>query len=1176
MEAAQQTHIVVIHEKFDKVGGALASWLSRYVRVDLKVLEPELDTSLPSDVDLVLNLLGTYGWSEASINITQDALSRKIPILIVTEGAKLSSSRNSIVDDVAASFHYRLSSADEVQFRKLLEHIRLRLSNGDVDRIMHNLANGSEDQRIKVLGDLRRGAISKKDALAHRLRQAISGEYAIREAGAGPVRGWLMSALLWCDAAWPDTRALLIQHMSPSYEPDVNVRFLLLANAYQAQLSYFSSMMREAARDNELEVKLLADAIASRSAANADSATLERFRSLLSSLDNDALRITLRVLRYVAIPALVPELVQSMGQRQDDKLSYQFLLAMAHPEIAADAGRRLAQTYGLPDLLRRMLDVLKESNRVTGDRIAPLLSGLKRDAVESALDGLALERPEYKKALTRLLASMDKIGAATVVVEESTLGPKIAGYVSDTVDLQEDQLGIAREVRILTSIMLARAVAPPLAIGLFGNWGTGKSFFMRSMRDAANDLARRSSRRKQAPFCARIVQIEFNAWHYVDSNLWASLVAKILEELATHVAKPTQTPLEQQADLIGDLASAKAATQAAQQDADRAKEQLQQARNSLEVARIKRLEKEGELSSLRAAEVGAMIANDSNLKNLIGGALDKLGLPKTLDSIDDLRSTFDEAYSVGARTTALTHELLEPPNRKTLALLALAVVGIPALAYGVEMALPTVSKSLTTMGAAFGSVAALVSGGAQHLRRGVEAVKGHLARVEEAKKALQDKLGKPSQEETTLVKEVEGAKVAEEEASAKLAASAAREIELRARLKDLEEANSLERFLSDRHKSDDYRKHLGLIATIRSDFESLSRKLQEPLDGAPKVERIVLYIDDLDRCPADKVVDVLQAVHLLLAYKLFVVVVGVDSRWLLHSLTTHYQELGRSGSTLNDDWAASPQHYLEKIFQIPYALRPMDERGYARLIGRLMGGGEQSGPGETTVTAQVPEPEAPPEAASVGAVPADSLSTIEKTQSHDTETVEASVASVAAPDFGATSPDEDDDMDARALVLRPWEISFAERLHRFIPSPRSAKRLANSYRILKARVSHSEEALSAFEGKAEQPGEFQVPLLLMAILIYDPAEAAHWFPALLDAVDGSATVHDAMSKGGDTEVERRKNSGLAEKIAVITALPSFPSNPGLLSEWIPHVARFSFDLSRVNTALLREQPRVTV
>jgi hypothetical protein len=44
----------------------------------------------------------------------------------------------------------------------------------------------------------------------------------------------------------------------------------------------------------------------------------------------------------------------------------------------------------------------------------------------------------------------------------------------------------------------------------------------------------------------------------------------------------------------------------------------------------------------------------------------------------------------------------------------------------------------------------------------------------------------------------------------------------------------------------------------------------------PTLSRIVLYIDDLDRCPEKLVVEVLRAVHLLLAFDLFVCVVAVD------------------------------------------------------------------------------------------------------------------------------------------------------------------------------------------------------------------------------------------------------------------------------------------------------------
>jgi hypothetical protein len=103
-------------------------------------------------------------------------------------------------------------------------------------------------------------------------------------------------------------------------------------------------------------------------------------------------------------------------------------------------------------------------------------------------------------------------------------------------------------------------------------------------------------------------------------------------------------------------------------------------------------------------------------------------------------------------------------------------------------------------------------------------------------------------------------------------------------------------FVNKRVGSDDYRKHLGMAALIRSDFEQLSQLVAEYNEradakdddipdnqGKRTINRIVLYIDDLDRCPPERVVKVLQAVHLLLAFPLFVVVVAVDARWLAQS-----------------------------------------------------------------------------------------------------------------------------------------------------------------------------------------------------------------------------------------------------------------------------------------------------
>jgi hypothetical protein len=171
-------------------------------------------------------------------------------------------------------------------------------------------------------------------------------------------------------------------------------------------------------------------------------------------------------------------------------------------------------------------------------------------------------------------------------------------------------------------------------------------------------------------------------------------------------------------------------------------------------------------------------------------------------------------------------------------------------------------------------------------------------------------------------------------------------------IKDIESGRYLEDFLHERVASKDYAEQLGIIAMVRKDFETLSNRLSKGIEinddetkdsgELIKIDRIILYIDDLDRCIPKRVVEVLQAVHLLLAIKLFVVVVAVDSRWLLNALRWHYQELFKFGSEILDiskeeeaAWISTPYNYLEKIFQIPFTLRPMTDEGYSKLVKSL-------------------------------------------------------------------------------------------------------------------------------------------------------------------------------------------------------------------------------------------------
>ena len=67
-------------------------------------------------------------------------------------------------------------------------------------------------------------------------------------------------------------------------------------------------------------------------------------------------------------------------------------------------------------------------------------------------------------------------------------------------------------------------------------------------------------------------------------------------------------------------------------------------------------------------------------------------------------------------------------------------------------------------------------------------------------------------------------------------------------------------------------------------------------------------------------------------------VTALHPRWLLRSLTVHYRELldasSKAGAS-DDTWGSTPMQYLEKIFQIPFTLPPVDRTGYTTLVDAL-------------------------------------------------------------------------------------------------------------------------------------------------------------------------------------------------------------------------------------------------
>ncbi|MBD2033609.1 hypothetical protein H6F76_00830 [Leptolyngbya sp. FACHB-321] len=118
----------------------------------------------------------------------------------------------------------------------------------------------------------------------------------------------------------------------------------------------------------------------------------------------------------------------------------------------------------------------------------------------------------------------------------------------------KDQLNVKDEIEALATVLMLRSLRPPVAIGILGSWGSGKSFGMYLIRQRVNEIRRQKLTLSEAwgtpetptrteitsPYVGHIYQIEFNAWTYAKSDLWASLMQEIFYELNRQISLERQ------------------------------------------------------------------------------------------------------------------------------------------------------------------------------------------------------------------------------------------------------------------------------------------------------------------------------------------------------------------------------------------------------------------------------------------------------------------------------------------------------------------------------------------------------------------------------------------------------------------------------------------------------------
>eukprot|EP01042_Synura_sphagnicola_P001390 gene1390-1583_t len=163
--------------------------------------------------------------------------------------------------------------------------------------------------------------------------------------------------------------------------------------------------------------------------------------------------------------------------------------------------------------------------------------------------------------------------------------------------------------------------------------------------------------------------------------------------------------------------------------------------------------------------------------------------------------------------------------------------------------------------------------------------------------------------------------------------------------------------------STDVKRKLGFMAVVKEELDDIGITLQDPARRVPTMWTylcswlhitewmpkfllhsssippctLVIFVDDLDRCPPEKVVQVLQALILLSENSPFVFFLAVDPRIIVAAVEAHHDVMYTSSGV-------SGYEYLDKIVQIPFTIPMMCDSDKAKLARGYFGLGKVPNP----------------------------------------------------------------------------------------------------------------------------------------------------------------------------------------------------------------------------------------
>ena len=130
-----------------------------------------------------------------------------------------------------------------------------------------------------------------------------------------------------------------------------------------------------------------------------------------------------------------------------------------------------------------------------------------------------------------------------------------------------------------------------------------------------------------------------------------------------------------------------------------------------------------------------------------------------------------------------------------------------------------------------------------------------------------------------------------------------------------------------------FREHVTSLEQFQQEF---GRLVSDLVVGPGK--KLIVFVDDLDRCLPEKAVEVLEAIKLFLDVDGCIFLLGIDHQVIARGVEIRYRELGlqKDGEERRD--LIDGKKYLEKIIQLPFHIPVIDREHLLEFVAGLATG----------------------------------------------------------------------------------------------------------------------------------------------------------------------------------------------------------------------------------------------